>query len=156
MYGLRRGTRVRILGAHLALLLGVLLLAGACATPIGVSRADTQSLYRLLTRSVLSAGEPSAPTEQLLHQLGLENRFEEDPAATLAQLRGAGAEMSPDLLFALAELSFLHAERERSRDYYLAAPSTPMRFWSMTSEGPPTPRRPIRAHGWRATFITSV
>lgn len=121
VYGLRRGTRGWVLGARLALLLGVLFLAGACATPIGVSRADTQSLYRVLTRSALSAGEPSAPTEQLLHQLGLYDRFEEDPAATLAQLRGTGAEMSPDLLFALTELSFLHAERERSRDYYLAA-----------------------------------
>ena len=104
-----------------ALLSGVLLLASACATPIGVSRADPQSLYRALTRNVLSAGEPSAPTEQLLQRRGLYDRFKEDPEATLAQLRGTGSALNPNVLFALAELSFFHAEKERKQDYYLAA-----------------------------------
>jgi len=104
-----------------ALLFGVLLLAGACATPIGVSRADPQSLYRALTRNVLSAGEPSAPTEQLLQRRGLYDRFKEDPEATLAQLRGTGSALNLNVLFALAELSFFHAEKERKQDYYLAA-----------------------------------
>jgi len=104
-----------------ALLLGVLLLASACATPIGVSRADPQSLYRALTRNVLSAGEPSAPTEQLLQRRGLYDRFKEDPEATLALLRGTGSALNHNVLFALAELSFFHAEKERKQDYYLAA-----------------------------------
>ena len=104
-----------------ALLCGVLLLASACATPIGVSRADPQSLYRALTRNVLSAGEPSAPSEQLLWRRGLYDRFNEDPEATLAHLRGAGSALNANVLFALAELSFFHAEKERKQDYYLAA-----------------------------------
>ena len=94
-------------------LLGALALASACATPIGVTRGDTQTLYRTLTRSALSAGQPSVPTEQLLQRLGLVKRFEDDPVATLEELRASGAGLGDDRLFALAELSFLHAEGVR-------------------------------------------
>ncbi|MGH7479601.1 MAG: hypothetical protein ACREJ8_08450, partial [Candidatus Methylomirabilales bacterium] len=102
-------------------LFGVLVLASACATPIGVTRADPQSVYHHITRNVLSAGEPSAPSEQLLQRRGLYDRFKEDPEATLAQLRGTGSALNPNVLFALAELSFFHAEKEHKQDYYLAA-----------------------------------
>jgi hypothetical protein len=34
----------------------LLLLVSACATPIGVTRVDTQTVYRVLTASVLSTG----------------------------------------------------------------------------------------------------
>jgi pimeloyl-ACP methyl ester carboxylesterase len=102
------------------ILFGVVLLAGACATPIGVSRADPQSVYHQLTRSVLSVGEPSAPSEQLLRRRGLYDRFTDDPEATLAELRGTGSLLNPNVLFALAELSFFYAEKEHRQDYYLA------------------------------------
>jgi len=105
----------------IALLCGVVLLASACATPIGVTRADPQSVYHELTRNVLSTGEPSAPSEQLLQRRGLYERFKEDPEATLAQLRGTGSQLNANVLFALAELSFFHAEKEHKQDYYLAA-----------------------------------
>jgi pimeloyl-ACP methyl ester carboxylesterase len=106
---------------RLAAVAGLLLLASACATPIGVTRGNTQVVYRELTQSVLSTGKPSAPTERTLLRLGLADRFKDDPAATLAELRGPGTGLSRDRLFALAELSFLHAERQRQPDYYLAA-----------------------------------
>ncbi|HSF05922.1 MAG TPA: alpha/beta fold hydrolase [Methylomirabilota bacterium] len=96
------------------------MLASACATPVGVTRGDTQALYRTLTRSALSAGKPSAPTEQMLQRLGLVERFKDDPAATLEELRAAG-DLTDDRLFALAELTFLHAERRRQPAHYLAA-----------------------------------
>ncbi|HYS15664.1 MAG TPA: alpha/beta fold hydrolase [Candidatus Binatia bacterium] len=102
-------------------LVGVLLVASACATPIGVVRADPQKVHRALTRSVMTAGKPSAATEQTLQRLGLAERFEEDPAGTLGQLRGAGTDLNRNRLFALAELSFLYAEREHRQDHYLAA-----------------------------------
>ncbi len=38
-----------------------------------------------------------------------------------AALRGDGAGLGPDRLFALAELSFLYAEQDNRRDYYLAS-----------------------------------
>jgi pimeloyl-ACP methyl ester carboxylesterase len=110
------GPSVRIL-----MLFGLLLLASACATPIGVTRVDTQSVYRSLTASVLSTGQPSAATEEVLIRYGLLQRFQEAPEATLATLRGTGAGLSQDRLFTLAELSFVHADATREPAYYLAA-----------------------------------
>jgi pimeloyl-ACP methyl ester carboxylesterase len=102
-------------------LIGVLLLTGACVTPIGVSLSDPQDIHRLVARSALTGDKPSAATEQTLHRLGLADRFEDDPAGALGQLRGEGTELSPDRLFALAELSFIYAQQENRQDYYLAA-----------------------------------
>ncbi len=106
---------------RLLLLSCLLLLVSACATPIGVARVDTQSVYRSLTASELSTGQPSATTEQVLVRTGLAQRFHDDPEATLAALRGTGVDLSRDRLFALAELSFVHAEDTRQPEYYLAA-----------------------------------
>jgi pimeloyl-ACP methyl ester carboxylesterase len=103
------------------LLSGLLLLVSACATPIGVSRVDTQSVYRSLSASVLSTGQPSAATEQVLVRTGLTQQFQNDPEATLTALRGTGVGLSRDRLFALAELSFVHAEDIHKPEYYLAA-----------------------------------
>jgi pimeloyl-ACP methyl ester carboxylesterase len=105
----------------LSALIGVLLLAGACATPIGVSLTDPQYVQRQATRSVLTGSEPSGSTAQTLHRLGLAERFEKDPVGALAQIRGDGTGLGPDRLFALAELSFLYAGQENRQDYYLAS-----------------------------------
>jgi pimeloyl-ACP methyl ester carboxylesterase len=106
---------------RLLLLSGLLLLGSACATPIGVARIDTQSVYRSLTANVLSSGRPSASTEQVLVRTGLAQQFQNDPEATLAALRGTGVGLSRDRLFALAELSFVRAEDIQKPEYYLAA-----------------------------------
>jgi len=106
---------------RVTVLLCLLLLVSACATPIGVTRVETQAVYRSLTASVLSTGRPSAATEQVLVRNGLAQRFQDDPEATLAALRGSGVGLSRDHLFALAELSFVHAEDTRKPEYYLAA-----------------------------------
>ncbi len=106
---------------NLAVLLGVLLLAPACATPIGVARGNTQSVYRELTSSVLSTGEPSLPSQQVLWRRGLSKRFQSELEAALAELRGSGSGLSRDRLFALAELSFAYAEQSQKREHYLAA-----------------------------------
>ncbi len=102
-------------------LLTLLALAAGCATPIGVTRADTQARYRDLTRSALSTGEPSAGSEIVLRRLGLEARYGDDPVATLAELRGTGRDLTQDHLFALAELSFLYAEQAGAPEHYLAS-----------------------------------
>jgi pimeloyl-ACP methyl ester carboxylesterase len=107
--------------AALVTLTGVLLLAGACATPIGVSLTDPQDVHRLVTQSVLNGRDPSGATAQTLHRLGLADRFEKDPKGTLADLRGDGTGLGPDRLFALAELSFLYAEQDNRQAYYLAS-----------------------------------
>src|SRR3972149_8546292 len=102
--------------------LALLLLAAGCATPIGVVRGTTQETYYALTANVLSAGEPSSWSKQLLHRNNLTEQFEDDPEAALAELHKRLKEMiTSDRLFALAELSFFHAEQSERRDYYLAA-----------------------------------
>ena len=106
---------------QLALVAGVLLLGAACATPIGVTHGSTQDVYRVLTRSVLSTGRLSPLTEQALRRRGLDTRFEREPVAVIAELRGDGANLSRDRLFTLAELCFFHAEEAHVQDYYLAA-----------------------------------
>ena len=102
-------------------LVAVLLLTCACATPIGVTHVDTQSMYRSLTSSVLSADLPSPYSEQLLTRLGLVERFDTDPELVLAALRGSGEGLSREYLFVLAELSFYHAVKSQKAEYFLAS-----------------------------------
>ena len=99
----------------------VLLLACACATPVGVTQVDSQSMYHSLTSSVLSADRFSPYSEQLLTRLGLQERFATDPEAVLAALRGPGKDLSREYLFALSELSFYHAAKSQKAEYFLAS-----------------------------------
>ncbi len=105
-----------------ALLAALFLLGAGCSTPVGVRRVDERSVHRTHTTNVLSAGEPSVPSRQVLLRLGLFERFRSDPVSTLAELHGRTLEkMNADGLFALAEYSFLHARRTRGRAYFVAA-----------------------------------
>jgi pimeloyl-ACP methyl ester carboxylesterase len=111
-------------GLVLAGYVGALALTvSGCATPIGVTRGSTQEIYRALTANVLSAGEPSAWSKQALHRNNLTEQFDDDPVSTLAELhrRQQAVRLTADRMFALAELSFLYAERSGDRAYYLAA-----------------------------------
>ena len=103
--------------------LALLLALSACATPISVTRVDPQVVHQELTRNVLSTGEPSPFSEIILNRADLRVRFEEDPEATLRTLHTevASGRRGMNQLFALAELSFFHAERTHQRAYYLAA-----------------------------------
>jgi hypothetical protein len=94
-----------------------------CTTPVGVERVDPQAAYQERARSVLLSGALSEPTRVVLTRWDLNNRFETDPESVLATLQGRivnGAATS-DEIYALAELSFQHAERTGQRAYYLAA-----------------------------------
>jgi pimeloyl-ACP methyl ester carboxylesterase len=106
------------------LLAMTLVLAAACATaPVGVTRADPREVHRYLTRGVLSSGEVGIPTQNVLIEQDQVEAFEEAPAAALAALHAVAISPAgqPKHLHALAELSFLHAERSRERAHYLAA-----------------------------------
>src|SRR5262245_13442378 len=99
--------------AFTALLLVVIWTAG-CATAVGVQRVDTREAHRLLTANALSSGTPSAHSLQVLSRLDLVEQFEDEPEAALAELHtGLPPTGEEDRLFALAELSFLHAEQRR-------------------------------------------
>jgi pimeloyl-ACP methyl ester carboxylesterase len=80
-------------------------------------------VLRDLGRSAITTGEPSLATRNVLFEYGLFKAFDEHPEAAIAQLHQAmvAAGGDQDLLFALAELSFLHGQASARADAYLAA-----------------------------------
>jgi pimeloyl-ACP methyl ester carboxylesterase len=98
-------------------------LLAACAAPVTVDRVDPRTVHRELTANVLTVGEESGASRIVLDRWDLTERFESDPEGTLAQLHTAVVtdRAGRDELFALAELSFLHAEQIGKQEYYLAA-----------------------------------
>jgi triacylglycerol esterase/lipase EstA (alpha/beta hydrolase family) len=105
-----------------ALLIAAALAAAACQTPVHVQRIGVRNAYRALTENAIGSDDPSGATRNVLRRYDLLEAFGKDPAAALAELhRIAMAEPLPDAeLFALAELSLLHARRERDRRWFLA------------------------------------
>jgi Putative serine esterase (DUF676) len=121
---------------------GLALIASGCATPIGVDYVDPRVAYQSLTANVLSAEKPSSFSARELMNRNLYLRFEEDPSKALAELHSDLApEGDEDLIFALAELSFFHAEQSGDRSYYLAAAVYAYAFLLPGQHG--TPPRPI-------------
>lgn len=89
---------------------------------MGVTKLNLQAAYRLQTESALSVAEASEPSKMVLRRLGLLDRFDEQPGKVLAELhRGLRPTGDEDRLFALAELTFLHAQRTGDRAYFLAS-----------------------------------
>src|SRR5436190_13400341 len=94
------------------------LVAAACSTPVGVRRVGTREAHHLLTANVLSSGAPSTYSLQVLSRQDLLAQFADDPEGALATLH-ARLQSANDPrvlsypLFALAELSFLHAEQRK-------------------------------------------
>jgi hypothetical protein len=98
------------------------LLAAACGVPVGVTRVDTSTAQRLLTESAVTSSHASERSLTVLRRFGLEERFDTDPDGALAELhRGFVQRGGEDRLFALAELSFVHATRSGDRTHALAA-----------------------------------
>ncbi|MEN8184269.1 MAG: hypothetical protein ABFS46_17220 [Myxococcota bacterium] len=109
--------RATVLGAALALVV-----ASGCTTPVGVDRVDTRTVHRTLTANVLSVGEPSPFSLQVLERLNLRRRHARDPEEGLAALHAAWVEYRvADILPALAELSFLQAKQSGDRSGFLAS-----------------------------------
>jgi len=107
-------------------LLGALLAAvalPACGgAPVRVELAPPTLVQRELTRNVLVDGELSAISHQALQRHGLSDVWRRDPPAALAELHGrAGLTRGGFRMFALAELSYAHAQESGDRSYYLAA-----------------------------------
>ncbi len=107
----------------LAVLGALCLVLAACAGPVGTHRADPKVVLRDLARSATTTGEPSWPTRNVLLEQGLLDEFTERPEEALAGLHktmvASGGD--PDLLFALAELSFLHGQTAAKPGYRMAA-----------------------------------
>ena len=121
----RRRRGAALARQRLAPLCGLLalLLAAGCATPVGVERADPQSVHRELTGNVLSTGELSDFTQNVLRIGGIAEVAEDDPGAALATIHDAVVTgfAGPSAMFAYAELAFKHASEGGGRPYYLAS-----------------------------------
>ena len=110
------------LGIVLITAVALLCFAAGCATPIGVNHVDRSVAYHSLTANALSAARPSSFSARELMNRNLYQRFDEEPQRALAELHsGLAPTGDEDRIFALAELSFLHAENSGDRSYYLAA-----------------------------------
>jgi len=104
------------------LLLAVVILFQGCATPVGVRPLDSKEANRRLTETVLSDGILSAPTLQILNRAGLEDQFQSEPTEVITALHKAlPTAREADRLFALAEISFLHAVKSGDRSFFFAA-----------------------------------
>ncbi|MEM7408904.1 MAG: hypothetical protein AAF430_01550 [Myxococcota bacterium] len=102
--------------------LWLLAVGTGCTAPIGTKLMDPRKVHGALAQSALSGDEPSSFTRAVLLRSALDGAYEDYPALTLDRMRKDifWAE-ADDRLFALAELSFLHAERTESPEHYLAA-----------------------------------
>lgn len=121
-------------------LLCVLALTG-CATPVGVNLVDTSTSYQNLTASALSGDTLTSTTTQVLNRYGLAGVFADDPESTLRRLHETLARrMDEEVLFALAELSFLHGQRAGKSEYFLASALYAYAFLFPETPGEPIPR----------------
>ncbi|MFO0688002.1 MAG: alpha/beta fold hydrolase [Myxococcota bacterium] len=109
--------------ASLLLVLVLVLASLACSSPVGVRMGNPREIQRYLTRSALTGDGASDFSQNELRRYDLLETYRKQPIVALANLHGAArAEgFPPQALFALAELSFLHAERTKSQSDYAAA-----------------------------------
>jgi pimeloyl-ACP methyl ester carboxylesterase len=116
-----------------------LALLTACATPVGVKRMNPQAVQRELTRSILTSDTLSTPTRNALFQHDLVQRWQDDPAGTIAALhaRVAQGDARRNDIFALAELSFAHAEAANDPAYHRGAAVYAWLFLFPTDEQTP-------------------
>ena len=108
---------------RLPVLVALGLMLAACAAPVSAVREDPRLVMQDRARSAVTTGEPSRPTRNVLFEHGLFEAFRDRPESAIATLHRAmvASRGDQDLLFALAELSFLHAQAAAKRDYYLAS-----------------------------------
>jgi pimeloyl-ACP methyl ester carboxylesterase len=126
----RRSNNVKTF-ASLAVALGALPFAG-CVAPIGADRVGTQQAYSQVDENALRTGKPSANTVSILHRYDLDLLAVHQPEEAVRQLHArAVATGERDLLFALAEVSYVAGEHIRrsvkpwdpndARDFYLGS-----------------------------------
>lgn len=123
--------------------LALALFATACASPVGVRTGNPREIHRYLTRNALTDDRASDFTQNELRRHGLLEMYDELPVVALANLHGAARaeNFPPQALFALAELSYLRAERTKLQTDYAA---TVVYTWALLfPEAGTTPLDPL-------------
>lgn len=103
-----------------------------CSTPIGVKKLSQKESFRASITGPLSDGVMSNPTTVILNRFDLGDEYQRDPDTVIKKLHAIALhDQRRDIMFALAEISFLNAEKlERNLDeekqksshgYYLLA-----------------------------------
>ena len=110
-------TRVRS-----AALIGTAVLAAACGPPFEARHVSARQARRAAVSNVLTSGDISRRTHNLLYDQDLIERYDDDPAGALGVLHTAllAGRLRPEHMVGLAELSFRHAEHGGGSPYYLA------------------------------------
>jgi hypothetical protein len=95
----------------------------ACSAPVRAVRVDRTVAQRDLTRSVVTTGELSWASRNVLLEQGSAETFDDHPEVAIAGLHRAmvNARGDRDMLYALAELSFLYGQSAHKPGYELAA-----------------------------------
>jgi len=108
--------------AMMAALLTLCLALTACGTPVSVSRLDARTVQTELTSNAVTTGKLSESTQIVLRQLDLVSVYANRPPSAIAAVNqiAIADTGNRDLLFALAEMTFLEAERTNDRSYFLA------------------------------------
>ncbi|MFZ0826604.1 MAG: alpha/beta hydrolase [Verrucomicrobiia bacterium] len=131
--------------------LAALVVFTGCRTPIGADLATPRNAYIHLHRNALNSSDCSGETLQVLHRYDLEQSFADNPDATLEQLqRIACADDRRDLLYALCELNYLNADRQRHsvkpgvprlarNSYFTSAIYAYLYLFGDSREAPPNP-----------------
>ena len=115
-----------------AILLLLSSIMAGCATPIGVTRVSPREAYEDAYANPLSTGVASDQTHAVLVRYDLDRQFESDPAKAIAALHDKALhDDRRDILYALAEMSYLHGDqlekngalevRVTAPDYFLLA-----------------------------------
>jgi hypothetical protein len=130
--------------ARLSVLAFIVMFAGGCATPVGVEHLNEQAAHRELNSNILSTGQLSDYSTQVLERSALSDRYKSDPQEVLGELySGLGKPDERDRLFALSELSFAYAENSGSQSYYLASAAYAYAFlFPQTPSDAPSPYDP--------------
>ncbi len=123
------GRRLLISGTLVVL---VAILPGGCSIPISAEKESIRQNFREETTSALGSSDFSNETRQVLRRFDLERQYARTPEVALQKLhQHARSDDRRDVLCALAELNYAHAERMArsvrpgagrvARDHYLAA-----------------------------------
>jgi pimeloyl-ACP methyl ester carboxylesterase len=115
-------------GIFFLLLLGVSIIITGCGTKTGVQRAAPRDNYDQFTVSAVTEDDYSKFSQDVLMRYNLVHAFKEDPAEVLTFLHHqAEKDYQRNLLFALAELTYLEGMRTRKtrtappRSYFFAS-----------------------------------
>lgn len=104
------------------LLFLIILLAGVitgCSTPVGVTRISPAASYHSSTANPISEGEMSNSARAVIHRYNLNETFADDPVKAIRFLQDTAIlDDRRDLVFAMAEMSYLLGERRLKSSFW--------------------------------------